>query len=150
MIRSFHYAAYVALRGQVSTRLRPEDLPMLEEWAQAWYFWVSATFLKSYLEFTAGIHVLPQTREGMKIILDAYLLNKAIYEVDYELNNRPDWVGLPLKGVLQVLGAHEEPAAQRVEKKAEEEPVRIVGQAGQKPEKMTKEAEGKAKKKDEK
>jgi len=108
MIRSFHYAAYAALRGQTSTVLRPEDKPLLEEWADAWYQWVSATFLKSYLEIMAVTPILPQTREGMKVILDAYLLEKALYEVNYELNNRPDWVGLPLQGILQVLGIEEQ------------------------------------------
>ena len=110
MIRSFHYAAYTALRGRASTIVRPEDLPLLEEWARSWYLWVSATFLKSYLEFMADIPILPQGREGMKVILDAYLLDKALYEVNYELNNRPDWVGLPLHGILQMLETGAPPA----------------------------------------
>ena len=103
MIRSFHYAAYFALRGQTSTVPRPEDLPVLEKWAWAWYLWVSAAFLKSYLEIMADTPVLPQDPEGLKTLLDAYLVDKAIYEVNYELNNRPDWVGLPLQGILQVV-----------------------------------------------
>jgi maltose alpha-D-glucosyltransferase/alpha-amylase len=105
MIRSLHYAAYITLRSQVSTVSRPEDLPMLEEWARAWYLWVSATFLKSYLELMSNTPILPQNREVVRIILDAYLLEKAIYELNYELNNRPDWVGLPLQGILQILKA---------------------------------------------
>jgi len=109
MIRSFHYVAYAALRGQTSTTLRPEDLPVLEEWARFWQLWVSATYLKSYLQFMADIPVLPQSREGMRVILDAYILDKAMYEVNYELNNRPDWVALPLQGILQMLELHAEP-----------------------------------------
>ena len=135
MIRSFHYAACVALHGRVSTLLRPEDLPMLEEWAQAWYLWVSATFLKSYLELMAATPILPQSREGMKAILDAYLLDKAIYEVNYELNNRPDWVRAPLQGILQVLGGYRDSCVERVESKAEEEAAKITTEARQKPEK---------------
>jgi maltose alpha-D-glucosyltransferase/alpha-amylase len=103
MTRSFYYAAFIALRGQASTVLRPEDLPVLKQWALAWYLWVSTTFFKSYLQFLANTPILPQSREGMKTILDAYLLDKAIYEVDYELNNRPDWVSLPLQGIVQLL-----------------------------------------------
>ncbi|HEY77818.1 MAG TPA: maltose alpha-D-glucosyltransferase [Dehalococcoidia bacterium] len=110
MIRSFHYAAYFALRGRTSTVPRPEDLPMLEEWAWAWYLWVSASFLKSYREIMADTPVLPQGLEGLKAILDAYLVDKAIYEVNYELNNRPDWVELPLQGILQVLGTERKSA----------------------------------------
>jgi len=146
MIRSFHYAAYVGLRGQGSALLRPEDLPMLEQWAQAWYLWVSATFLKSYMELMSDTPILPQDPEGVKTILDAYLIEKAIYEVNYELNNRPDWVGLPLKGILQVLVTEEERAAER----GSGESVRTVVEARQKPEKMTKETGGKANKKAEK
>jgi len=107
MIRSFHYASYFALRGQASTALRPEDLPVLEQWAQAWFLWVSATFLKSYLELMADTPILPQSREEARIILEAYLLRKAIYELNYELNNRPDWVRLPLLGILQMLEGEE-------------------------------------------
>jgi maltose alpha-D-glucosyltransferase/alpha-amylase len=111
MIRSFDYATHVALRGQASTVLRPEDLPVLEQWARAWYLWVSASFVKSYSELMEDTPILPQNREEMKTILDAYLLDKAIYEVDYELNNRPDWVRLPLQGILQLLGAEEQAKA---------------------------------------
>ena len=137
MIRSFHYAVFATLRGQASTVLRPEDLPVLEEWACAWYLWVSATFLKSYLQFTADIPILPQSREGIKVILDAYLVDKAMYEVNYELNNRPDWVWLPLQGMLQMLEALEKPAD-------------IIAEAAQKPNEMSKEAEEKARQKAEK
>jgi maltose alpha-D-glucosyltransferase/alpha-amylase len=119
MIRSFHYAAYAALSGWGSTVLRTEDLPFLEDWARAWYLWVSAVFLKSYLEIMADTPILPHTPEEMRIILDAYLLDKAIYEVNYELNNRPDWVALPLQGILQVLKTKEEPATPEAKKKVE-------------------------------
>jgi len=117
MIRSFHYAAHFGLKGQASTVLRPEDLPMLEKWARAWYLWVSATFLKSYLGFMADTPILPQTREGIRLILDAYLLDKAIYEVNYELNNRPDWVWLPLRGILQMLENREQAKAPSTQKR---------------------------------
>ncbi|MBI4188284.1 MAG: maltose alpha-D-glucosyltransferase [Chloroflexi bacterium] len=107
MIRSFHYVAYAAIHGQVPAVLRVEDMPLLEEWARAWYLWVSATFLKSYLGFMGNTPILPSSREDLQVILDTHLLDKAIYEVNYELNNRPDWVGLPLGGILQVLGIKE-------------------------------------------
>ena len=108
MVRSFHYAAYVALQGQASTVLRPEDLPLLEKWAHAWHLCVSATYVKSYLDLMTDTPIIPQTREEMKVVLDVYLLDKAIYEVNYELNNRPKWVGLPLRGILQMLETTEE------------------------------------------
>jgi len=141
MIRSFHYAAFAALRGQVSTVLRLEDIPMLEKWSEAWYLWVSAIFLKSYLDIMVDTPILPQSREGMKVIMDAYLLDKVLYEVNYELNNRPEWLELPLRGVLQVLGVEEESAAEGAEKETEEEPVKTIAKARQKSKQITKEAE---------
>ncbi|MFC2009666.1 maltose alpha-D-glucosyltransferase [Chloroflexota bacterium] len=103
MIRSFHYSAYMALLGQAPTALRIEDLPILEKWAQLWYLWVSSAFLRTYLEVVEGFPLLPESREDLKILLDAYLMDKAVYEVGYELNNRPDWTRIPLKGILQML-----------------------------------------------
>jgi len=146
MIRSFHYAAYAALRGQASTILRPEDLPVLREWARSWYLWVSATFLKSYLELVADSPILPQSREGVKTILDAYLLDKAIYEINYELNNRPDWVGLPLQGILQVLKTSDETTADDAEEEAGKEPVQTAVEVEKKTAKRTRKAKKKAEK----
>ncbi|MBL7126843.1 MAG: maltose alpha-D-glucosyltransferase [Dehalococcoidales bacterium] len=107
MIRSFHYAAYAALRNRASPVLRPEDLPILEEWSKVWYLWVSVAFLKAYLELISDLPILPATKEGKKVLFDAYLMEKALYEVNYELNNRPNWVNLPLQGVRQMLEAEE-------------------------------------------
>ena len=107
MIRSFHYAAYAALRGWGATVLRTEDIPVLDSWARSWYSWVSIIFLKSYLEVMESTGILPSTTEEKRIILDAYILDKAIYEVNYELSVRPEWVNLPLEGILQVLEAKE-------------------------------------------
>ena len=76
---------------------------MLEQWGQLWYVWVSATFLTSYLTVVAQDRLLPEDPEELKILLDAYLLEKAVYELGYELNNRPDWVKVPLQGILQLL-----------------------------------------------
>ncbi|RLC94508.1 MAG: alpha-amylase, partial [Chloroflexi bacterium] len=103
MIRSFHYAAHAALLGQAPTVIRVEDMPLLEEWARYWYLWVSATFLKAYLEVAEDSPLLPQDPEEFKVLLDAYLLDKAMYELSYELNNRPDWLKVPIEGVLQLL-----------------------------------------------
>jgi maltose alpha-D-glucosyltransferase/alpha-amylase len=102
MLRSFHYAAYAALLGQ-SARVRPEDLPALDPWARFWYTWVSVTFLRKYLEVIAPASLLPSTPEQLRILLDAFLLEKVIYELAYELNSRPDWVKVPLQGILQLI-----------------------------------------------
>jgi maltose alpha-D-glucosyltransferase/alpha-amylase len=106
MMRSFHYAAHSALLRQAPLAPRPEDdLPLLQHWAQYWYTWVSVAFLTSYLDIIQPAHLLPEDPEQLKILLDAYILEKAIYEIGYELNNRPDWVKVPLQGILQLMEA---------------------------------------------
>jgi len=99
MLRSFHDAAYTALLGPVPGA-RPEDVPTLEPWARFWYRAVSAAFLKGYLPAVASASLLPQAPAELGILLDAYLLDKAIYAIGYELNNRPEWTPVPLKGLL--------------------------------------------------
>jgi maltose alpha-D-glucosyltransferase / alpha-amylase len=112
MIRSFHYAAHGALMQNGSNRhgpgvIRPEDISTLEPWARFWYTWVSATFVKTYLETADQAAYLPQTHEEFRIWLDALLMEKAIYELAYELNHRPDWVKIPLRGILDLLEVSE-------------------------------------------
>ena len=104
MLRSFHYASYAALFGQVPG-VRPEDFPALEPWAHFWYTWVSVAFLKAYLAVAKDEPFLPKDPIELQVLLDAYLLAKAVYEVGYELNNRPDWLKVPLQGLLQLVMA---------------------------------------------
>jgi maltose alpha-D-glucosyltransferase/alpha-amylase len=101
MLRSFHDAAYVALLGQVPGA-RPEDFPTLEPWARFWYRAVSAAFLRGYLPAVASASLLPQAPAELGILLDAYLLEKAIYELGHALNNRLEWTQIPLKGLLEL------------------------------------------------
>jgi maltose alpha-D-glucosyltransferase/alpha-amylase len=104
MIRSFHYAARSALLRQVSLAPRPEDdLALLQDWAQYWYIWVSVTFLTAYLNSIKVLNLLPEDSEQLRILLDAFLLEKAVYEIGYELNNRPGWLDIPLQGVLHLM-----------------------------------------------
>jgi maltose alpha-D-glucosyltransferase / alpha-amylase len=106
MLRSFHYAAYTSLFGHLgSAVVRPEDLATLEPWARLWTQWISSTYLTSYLEHAKAGGFLPETREEVNILLNIYLLEKALYELGYELNNRPDWMRIPLIGILQLLHA---------------------------------------------
>jgi maltose alpha-D-glucosyltransferase/alpha-amylase len=108
MLRSFHYA----VSGQLTTdmpdsHVRPQDVPVLEPWAAVWYAWVGAAFLETYLGTVAPGKLLPDDRTAVALVLDVHLLEKGLYEIGYELNNRPDWVGIPLRGVLDVLGGGE-------------------------------------------
>ena len=81
----------------------PEDADRIEGWSRAWYGWVSAAFLRAYLETTANAAFLPESREELRMLLDVFLLEKAFYELSYELNNRPTWVRTPLQGLLRLL-----------------------------------------------
>jgi maltose alpha-D-glucosyltransferase/alpha-amylase len=104
MIRSFHYAAYGSLlHPDLGPNIRGEDSAALEPWARAWYGWVSAAFLRGYREATAGADFLPGDPDEFAMVLDAMLFHKAFYELGYELNNRPDWVAIPLRGIAQLL-----------------------------------------------
>jgi maltose alpha-D-glucosyltransferase/alpha-amylase len=101
MIRSFHYAAYNALlqRGNV----RAEDIPALEMWIEPWYQVVSGSFLDEYLKTVGQAPFVPAASEEREILLQTLLLDKAIYELSYELNNRPAWAMIPIRGVKQIL-----------------------------------------------
>jgi maltose alpha-D-glucosyltransferase / alpha-amylase len=104
MLRSFHYAPYAVFFGRTAgSVIRPEDAALLETGAKFWYQRVSAAFLAAYLERSGGARHLPSTREEIQVLLDAYLIEKALYEIAYELNNRPEWVRIPLRGVLDLL-----------------------------------------------
>jgi maltose alpha-D-glucosyltransferase/alpha-amylase len=112
MLRSFHYAAYTALFQEVeSGMVRPESMTDLAGWSQFWYLWVSATFLRAYLETSGDAPFIPARRAEVRILLDAYLLDKAVYELGYELNNRPTWVRIPIWGLLQLLDDRKAPTS---------------------------------------
>jgi len=104
MLRSFHYAAYARLFAQQEAGLiRSEDFSYLESWVEFWHTWVSVLFLKAYLEVAAQGGFLPRTNEELQVLIDIYLLEKAIYELGYELNNRPEWIRIPVRGILRQL-----------------------------------------------
>jgi maltose alpha-D-glucosyltransferase/alpha-amylase len=103
MIRSFHYAAFAPLtKGEEGVVVREEDITLLRDWAEAWYAWVSACFLAGYFH-AVNPALIPQSHDELEILLDAYLLEKAIYELGYEMNNRPDWLVIPVKGILDLI-----------------------------------------------
>lgn len=104
MLRSFHYAAYAALFTQLDHGLiNPDAASHLEGWARFWNHWVNVIFLTAYLDQAGAGSFLPASAEELRILLDANLLNKAAYEVGYELNNRPGWVKIPIQGMLRLI-----------------------------------------------
>ena len=99
MMRSFNYAAYAAL-AQVSSG-RPGD-EALEVFARQWEAQTQAVFLDAYFETMAGtdLYLEQQSARGL---IDLFLFEKALYELRYELGHRPDWVHIPLLGILGLL-----------------------------------------------
>ncbi|MSQ24446.1 MAG: hypothetical protein EXR58_07885 [Chloroflexi bacterium] len=104
MLRSFEYAAQHGLIKEQERAGRPGDVPKLEPWARYWSIWASAAFLRGYLSTAADAPFVPRNSENLHQLLQANLLEKALYELDDELNNRPEWIGLRLRGILWLLG----------------------------------------------
>ena len=110
MLRSFHYAAYgTLLNPRLGGAVRPEDVGRLERWAAFWYLNVAAAFLGAYIDEARGQPFVPADEVELRTTLELAMLQKVLYELSYELNNRPDWVSIPLRGLLDLFGrdAHE-------------------------------------------
>jgi predicted trehalose synthase len=103
MIRSFHYASRAAAMRLNRDLTESFEPAALEHWLTLWYRWVSGTFLRSYLGAVDGAGFVPSEPQQLSALLDFFLLEKAIYELGYEANSRPDWVDIPAQGILDVL-----------------------------------------------
>jgi len=101
MIRSFHYAAYGQLL--LNQNYRKDDMALLEQWAHQWFHYISRFYLTAYLDRAAGNSFIPSVEEDVQLLLRTYMLEKAIYEVSYEMNARPEWLRIPLRGVMNVM-----------------------------------------------
>jgi maltose alpha-D-glucosyltransferase/alpha-amylase len=103
MMRSFSYAAFSAINRSLAARGDNEPsagTALLLEWAQLWQNAVAPAFLSSYREAMADNESLLPPPADVQILLDAYLLEKALYELLYELNNRPAWIRIPIDSIL--------------------------------------------------
>ena len=94
MMRSFHYAAFGKIL--LNENYREKDIEFLEQWAEQWQHYVSRFYLGAYLERMGMEKSLSSENE---ILIRTYLVEKAVYELGYELNGRPDWVNIPLRGI---------------------------------------------------
>ncbi len=98
MLRSFSYAAWAALAA--FRQRRPDDARNLEPWTRLWENAAAGQFLSAYRSTIAVRPGLLPAPEQAQLLLNAYTLEKALYELLYELNNRPTWVRIPLSGIL--------------------------------------------------
>ena len=94
MLRSLHYASAVA-------RTERDD-PALEELAAAWEDRNRRAFLRGYLRAAAGGRILPPDPDCVRVVLTAFELEKAVYELRYERAYRPDWEGIPLTALRRL------------------------------------------------
>ena len=101
MLRSFNYAAYAVLRQITSER--PDDSVLLEPIVQAWERFAVNAFLYGYRESISKCPSYPIDSGHASALIDLFTLEKAFYELRYELENRPDWVAIPLKGLYRLL-----------------------------------------------
>ena len=104
MLRSFHYAAHAPLLASTgSVNVDDSNREKLNGWAEVWAKWVSERYLEEYLKTARGAEFLPPSREQIMALLELHVLEKAVYELGYELNNRPGWVAIPLEGISKTL-----------------------------------------------
>ncbi len=106
MLRSFSYAAHSALNAHTQRRPpnSPQDTHNLETWASLWQSAVAHEFLQAYtITITTQNPNLIPTPQQLQLLLNPCLLEKSLYELLYELNNRPTWVHIPLAGILTLL-----------------------------------------------
>jgi maltose alpha-D-glucosyltransferase / alpha-amylase len=110
MLRSLQYASASTLADQLERGLvtpGQANHEALATWLDWWLAWSSAAFLEGYFEVASDQPFVPDDPDHTRILLDAFLLEKAVYELGYEMNNRPEWVGIPLAGIRQVLDTPE-------------------------------------------
>jgi maltose alpha-D-glucosyltransferase/alpha-amylase len=101
MLRSFSYAAQT--KRAESGLPAGENRVIFDQWLSLWERWVTRAFVESYLAEAGEEPFVPRDTEDARLLLQAYLLDKAFYELAYELNNRPDWVHIPLEGIMLLI-----------------------------------------------
>jgi maltose alpha-D-glucosyltransferase/alpha-amylase len=99
MLRSLDYAVYSKLLS--SSRDQPENYDRLEPWAKVWKNWTSASLLRGYRATAEAL--LPDDQSVMALLLEFFMMEKTLFEFQYELNYRPDWVRIPMLGILNLM-----------------------------------------------
>ncbi len=94
MMRSIHYAAFGKIL--LNENYREQDREILEAWAEQWQHYVARYYMGAYLERTGE----KEFTNEHEVLIRTFLLEKAVYELGYELNGRPDWAIVPLRGIL--------------------------------------------------
>jgi maltose alpha-D-glucosyltransferase/alpha-amylase len=101
MLRSFDYAAWRVSLARFQRR--PEEKTPLEGWLSAWRNETARSFLEGYFQVVGGEGFVPAGVQERQSLLNVFSVEKSFYELKYEMNNRPDWLGLPIRGILELL-----------------------------------------------
>jgi maltose alpha-D-glucosyltransferase/alpha-amylase len=104
LLRSLDYAGRVAVDTAVERgRVGDADRPTVDTWRAAWTHEMQRRLLDAYAETVDESGLVPDDADEMRLLLDVYMVTKSLYEVRYELSNRPDWVAWPLHAVVEML-----------------------------------------------
>ncbi|TRO66585.1 maltose alpha-D-glucosyltransferase [Christiangramia sabulilitoris] len=101
MISSLHYVSYSNIISSEFDQRRKEG--DLEAWAETWHYYTSRLYIKGYLDKAANKDFVPKDQADFKILLQTFLLEKALNELDYEIENRPEWILIPLRAIKAIL-----------------------------------------------
>lgn len=112
MMRSFHYAAFGKIL--INENYRDKDMELLEGWAEQWQHYVSRFYVGAYLQ---RMGLGKELSFENNILIRTFLLEKAIYELGYELNGRPDWVIIPLRGIYYHMSRYKSEKRKKKESK---------------------------------
>ncbi len=105
MMRSFDYVVNRVLgTGEHDTALRPADAERLRPWAHVWHAWTAGSFLREYFKEEGVTRLLPSSPERRTWLLEICAIEKLLGEIRSEPNRRPEWIGVPLRGLLALLG----------------------------------------------
>jgi maltose alpha-D-glucosyltransferase / alpha-amylase len=108
LIRSIDYSATAALERALKSA--PDEHGKLARALEAWREHCAAAFMAAYRSSLTDVRLWPQSLEAADRLLDFFLLEKAFYEIEYELAHRPDWLRVPLAGTWRILSRSEEAA----------------------------------------
>ncbi len=101
LFRSFHYAIYATVFNNGASYNRPQE--ELFEAAEVLYSYLTSVFLGQYIKVVQNANLNIGYNQERIFILKYCLLEKAVYEIGYELNSRPRWALIPLKGISNII-----------------------------------------------
>ena len=106
LLRSLDYAGRVAVDTAIERgRVGDADRDVVDRWRSEWTAQMQERLLQEYRDTISGFDLVPDDADELRLLLDIYMVTKSLYEVRYELANRPHWVGWPLHAVVEMIGA---------------------------------------------